>query len=618
VARAGNAWDRALLLQALLAAQGHQAQLATGSLDADTAAAVVVRALEGPSEPLADPPAEDILGLDRAAISTRAGRDNALVAEGLGDALSTHGTVPEADLAEAVTEHAWVRLASEDGTAMELDPTFPDAIAGTTLAAVVDTFDEPPVALRHALHVSVVAETLADGVLSEQRLLDVSLDAADAADDETWLTFQAEAGGIGGALLDALGDVSWLPILSVNGEDIQGHAVAVGSSGDVGDFFGGSDGAPELTGLRIDLSSEAPGTEAVRSQRVLLDRVPPADRASGDIAAERLTPMPPAGEPLPALAEIHQVLVSNGAADLRAHAVNRAIALGYGATLQNEAGQADDLKIFDLLYPLAVANQTIVLASERLLTPDIGVEGEARAFVGRPRGYLVTFAPLPGVPDGSSIATDLALDDVDVVTLPDAADDLAARVRIWHGVLSQALETELSLARAAAVSPDTLDVWSVSLEMEGVLELLRPEDIEQLPAERVALRQALAEGALALEVPGSPRGAFWSIDPGSGRTRSIGEPGLRVGFIGGGNYVNSSGGGPRYVIDPKTGNTLGTIRDGRFTPARRPPASRCSGGTEYVVILGCVSIPAGMTVGMVYGVIVTAIVSWATAILQLL
>jgi hypothetical protein len=31
-----------------------------------------------------------------------------------------------------------------------------------------------------------------------------------------------------------------------------------------------------------------------------------------------------------------------------------------------------------------------------------------------------------------------------------------------------------------------------------------------------------------------------------------------------------------------------------------------------------VSIPAGMTVGMVYGVIVTAIVSWATAILQLL
>lgn len=46
------------------------------------------------------------------------------------------------------------------------------------------------------------------------------------------------------------------------------------------------------------------------------------------------------------------------------------------------------------------------------------------------------------------------------------------------------------------------------------------------------------------------------------------------------------------------------------------PPSRCSGGTEYVILLGCVSIPAGMTVGMANGVAVAAAVSWAIVVLQ--
>ena len=58
--RAGNAVDRALLLQALLAATGTPARLAFGDLDAATAQAVLDRSLGRPTDPL---PSVDGLGL---------------------------------------------------------------------------------------------------------------------------------------------------------------------------------------------------------------------------------------------------------------------------------------------------------------------------------------------------------------------------------------------------------------------------------------------------------------------------------------------------------------------------------------------------------------------------
>ncbi len=483
--------------------------------------------------------------------------------------------------------------------------------------------DAPPQELHQRLGIRVVSELLTDGQLGDQIVLEEWLDAAEAADSEIWLTFQAEAAGLGGALLDAMSDVPWLPVLSVDGEATAGTTIPISSSGDTGDslfgdggFFGGEAG-PELASLRIELISEAPGSEPLVAERILLDRVDPADRASGTVLPELLDPMPPAGEVLPALAGVHQLLVSNGAADLRAWAVKRAIAIGWAATFVNQPEQADGLDLHDLFYPLAVANQSIVLASEQLLTGGIGVPDAARAFVGRPRGYLVSFVPYPEVPDGTAIITDLALDDVDVVTSDQAPDGTAARIRLWQGVLQTALETELSLERAAAVDPSTAAVSSVSLAMSGPPALIQPSDAGSVPPAAGALHRALAANQLALLVD-TDGSSFWAVDPITGRTRSVSDPGVRPGFIGGGNYVNSSGGGPRYVVDPATGNNMGTIQNGKFTPANRTPPSRCSGGTEYVVVLGCVSIPASMTVGMVTGVLITAMVSWAIVLLELL
>ncbi len=617
VARAGNAWDRTLLLQALLEAGGHSTELMHGELDDATTATVLERSLEGSLEPLADPPAAEVLGIDMGQLENRARRDFALVADGLGSSLSTLGAGGDTThLADAVRDHAWVRLDDAEGS-IDLDPTLPEAVPGETLSESGLVVGSVPVDRIQRLGINLVAEHLTEDGLTDEILLDQSLEATTAADAEIWLSFQATAGGIGAKLLDAMGDVPWVPTLSIDGETIEGTEFTIGSSSDaVSDFFGGGAVDPELTGLRIELVSEAPGREPLVGERILLDRVDPAMRAAGTVTAESLAPLAPAGEVLPAVSGVHQIIVSNGATDLRTFASARVVALGVGADFVDRPDMTDGLKMADQLYPLAVSNKMLPLASEHLFSGDLAPAGDARAFVGRPRGYLVSFEPLPDVLDGTSITTDLALDDIDVTT--GGVDDpaLAARVRLWHGVLQTALETEMARARSAAVDPATATLSSVSISMTDTPRLLGPEAAGDGAASSSALSDVLASGDLALLVEGGPTLSFWAVDPASGRTRSIQEPGVRIGHVGGGNYVNSSTGGPRYVVDPKTGRSLGTIRNGKFTPAGRAQPSRCGGGTEYVVVLGCVSIPASMTAGLATGVVITAIVAWATVILE--
>jgi len=528
------------------------------------------------------------------------------------------GAADEPDrLAAFVRDHAWVRL-DDDGMPVDLDPTLPEAGVGEVLAADGVALGAVPDEQLARLDVRVVAERLADGVLDEETLLEQSLIAADAAEQEIWLSFQPAASGIGAKLIDALGDGAWVPTLSSDGEVVTGTEFTLGSSGDVADFFGGGGDEPEIAAVRVDLASRVPGLEPRTARRVVLDRVDPGLRASGIVTAETLAPLPPSGEVIPALAGLHQILVSTGGADLRTFASARVVALGVGADFLNEPDMTDGLRMSDQLFPLAVSDALLPLASERLFSGELGPEGAARTFVGRPRAYLVSFEPLLGVPGGTAITTDLALDDIDVVTGQAEDPSLAARTRLWHGVLQTALETELARARSAAVDPATATFGSVSTAMTGPPRLLRPGPDVPEASTSTALAEALAAGNLALLVPDSVPLAFWAVDPASGRTRSIEDPGVRAGHVGGGNYVNAATGGPRYVVDPRTGRSLGTISNGKFTPAGRAAPSRCGGGTEYVIVLGCVSIPASMTAGFATGVVITAIVAWATVMLEVL
>jgi len=641
-ARAGNAWDRALLLRALLEHHGHLTRLAVGELDDATIDALLAAAAQGAPQPLSDPHPATVVPIDVRALATRAWRDHALltqaleaagVAQTLG-AANTAGDGGQADAANtasgaasgdasgdvvpdpraAIRSHVWVQVEQLDGSWLDLDPSLPGATPGSTLTTATGTADEPPAEAYHRVVVRVLAETLEDDALQESVVLEAPMVAADAGRSETWLYFQPEVQGIGGGILQAMGEANWLPVLLVNGETTTGTAFPLGGGGG-DDFFGGflGGGGAQLTRLRLELVARAPdGTERV-GRRLLYDRVDPALREAGAVTAESLAALPDEGTPA-ALSSLHHVLVSTGGMNPREQAIGRAFAANFaGNDLQAEDAAAA-YPLQDLLFPLAVADQTLPLASERIVADGMSRQG-MRAYVGGARVYLVSLAPFAGVEGGTASIVDLALDGVAFAGADGGGE--AARQRLWYGVLQGALETEMTLARARAVDPATAELASVSLRMNEALTVLQPGEADAAPPAAAELRDALRSGDVAVSVgaPG-PSGAFWAIEPATGATRSVIEPGLRIGFIGGGNYTNSSPGGPRYVIDPETGNTLGHIKDGKYYRYGRTPTSRCSGGTEYVVLLGCVSIPAGMTVGMANAVVITAVVSWAIAIFE--
>ncbi len=612
-ARAGNAWDRALLLRALLEHHGYRTRLAFGELDDGAVSALLAAAAQGAPQPLADPATTTNVQ----SLATRAWRDHALLTQALAaaGALETLGAGAELpDLRAAIRAHVWVQVEQIDDTWLDLDPSLPDASPGNVLTTATTTADEVPAEANHLVVVRVLAETLEEGVLQQVVALEQTLAAADAAGSELWLYFQPEAPGLGGAILGALGESNWVPNLMVNGQVVTGTAFPLGGASDDSftGFFGG--GGPQLTRLTLELAALPPGGAERSSQRALFDRVDPALREAGAVTAETLLALPEEGAP-PALASLHHVLVSTGGMNPREQAIGRALAANFAGNDLQADGAASEYPMQDLLWPLAVADQALVLASERVIVDGLAEPG-MRAYVDGARAYVVSLTPFGGAENGTASIIDLALDRVAFVGAAGASAE--ARLRLWYGVLQGALETDMTQARSRAVDPSTAVVDSVSLRMGEDLRVLRPDDAEAVPAAAAELRSALRSGELAVTVgaPG-PTGAFWAIEPTTGATLSVVEPGLRIGFIGGGNYTNSSGGGPRYVIDPKTGNTTGYIKDGTRYRYARTPANKCGGGTEYVVILGCVSIPGSMTVGMVTGVVVVAIVSWAAAILEL-
>jgi hypothetical protein len=319
------------------------------------------------------------------------------------------------------------------------------------------------------------------------------------------------------------------------------------------------------------------------------------------------------GVPL-ALGMIHHLMLSNGASDLRDHAIGLATAANFVAGTLSDPEAASGYALHDLLWPVAVGDESVVLASERAIVPGMGANPHVRAFVDRPRVYLSSIGPDPQVEGAVAATIDLTLDGVSVVGRSALSGADVARHRLWYGALQTALETEFMLKRARAIDPATRRLAAVSLEMDQPLEVLEgglPDDGGP------ALRAALGSGRIAI-VPGGTGDAtgFWTVTPRTGATESILETGTRGGFTGGGNYVNGSGGGPRYVVGPG-GEDLGYTKDGKFYPSRRPPPRSCRSGNEYITILGCVSIPASWAVGVFVGATVVAIVAWAVVVMML-
>ena len=637
-ARAGSSTDQAMLLVDLLQRMGIEARYAFGTLDPQAVGRLRAAAL-APRPAVDNATIGRLAGLSPAAearLTARAERDFAWLMAAVGTGLAP---TPPAD---PTPRHVWVQ-ARIDGAWTDLDPSLPDTEAGTTVATLGATADALPDQLVHRVRVALVAESLAeDGTLTTATVLEAEIAAPQVVDGHVFLAFlPADGGGmaaIGTGIVQALGEApAYRPVLAVGDHVIQGTALpalsagpadtadagdggfGAGGFGDAEDFFFGGGGAatapagPELTALYLDVATFAPWAEPTSRRRPLLDRVMPAMRQAGGFTTADLVPVPiVAGLPAP-LAAIHQIAVSTGGTNPHYTATGIALAAGMAGTQLADPAALAALSLPEVLWPIGALNDAFVLASERLAIAALNDRPDVRFFVGSPRVTVLSFQPT-AVADGQGLSAsiDLMIDTVAAVAAIPAEAAAVAERRIWYGVVQSALETTLAEVRTVSLAGDEGAVTSTSTAMTPELDVLAPGSATaNAPA---ALQGSLDAGALVVVNAGRigpDLATWWTVDPADGNTRAVLAP-----TLGGSNYVNGSGGGPRYVIDPDTLRTTGEIRDGTHYRYRtNPPRSSCRGGSEYVTILGCVSIPASVATGLLVGVLTTIIVGSVASII---
>ncbi len=622
-ARAGNSFDRALLLRALLDEMGMTTRLAVGELDAATSEALAAHAFDLPARALQEANGSAVSTLDAAAITARARRDYALLQTALDGRMDGSGAEPVGSIAADIRHHAWVQVLL-DGSWVDDDPSMANAQPGqslTTATATSDTFDD---ADQQHVTLQVVAETLADGALADSLVLERRLTAAEATGSDIFLYFQPDSGG--GGLLGGVGaSTAFVPELLVDHEVQEGGSFPIGD-GEDDSGFGLGGGGPAFVGLRLVITRDAPGQGPRATEVSLVDRMPPGVRATGSVSLDQLLPLATTSDGPLLLGRIHHVMVSVGAANPRAAAIRRGVAADFIAQHLLQPDAATKYGLPAALWASAASDADLVLASERVMVPAAADPGRIEAVVARPRVYIMSMGPDVADPTKVTIESDLAVDGIRLLARAGVEPVEEARRQMWYGVLETALESEVMRETLGAFDSDGRRRVGVSLSMDLPLTVLGPADVGTLPPTAApAMRAALDAGLLAV-VPGDPGTAtvWWTVSPSTGATRSIMAPGLGGAFAGGsmpvhaavsdelggggwtpggGSYTNATPNDVVYEID----ENLNTIvhKDGRSYRLTQATAASgdCAGGEEYIAIIGCVSTPTAWLIGGVATVI---------------
>ena len=616
-ARAGNSEDRALLLGALLDAMHVTYRFAIGELDQATAQQVAARTFDGPTAPLDATDGSRAIRFATAALALRARRDDALLRLALGDRLDSATGGPAPDLAADVRHHVWVQVAW--GTEwLDEDPTLPDAHPGQTLTAPTSTVATLPASDDQTVTVDVLDQTLQAGQLTQDTVLTHTFDAASASPSEIFLYFQPDLAGLGGTISEALGSAtSYLPVLLVNGAAQEGRSFPVKPSKDV--FGGGvSTTDPVVAGLQLRVTVGGPGTTSRTATRTLLDRVPPDAPPGAALTPDQLLPLVEDGGVPDVLSMIHHIAVSTGSTSLRAFAGQQGAVLDFIG--QEQAGSPGDYGFGSQLWPVAAGDLGLVMMSERELVPTVANSADVHSYVASPRVYLTSLGP-DATPDVTDLEKDLMLDGVRIAASHDVPGSTLALARLWYGVLQSSLETEQALGDESGQDPGTATVTGVSLAMTEALSVIDGGPARAAPpGAPAALRQAVADGLIAV-VPGQVDSAqvWWTIDPVTGDTRSVLDPGLGgiarsepttvlasgfdvvygksvgAGNKSAGNFPKQGASKPVLKWDP-TGNSY--EHDGKTVNLNRPepPPSKCGPRQEEMTLIGCISIPGAWAI----------------------
>jgi hypothetical protein len=555
-ARAGNSFDRAALLKALIDTQGATTRFAFGTLDQTMAGSLVTRSFEGPGAPLAQATGSPFDDVFETAIDSRARRDNALLTAALGDRLA--GLAADASDAAAtdLIDHAWVQVQQADGSWLDLDPTMPDARPGDTITTPMTTADTVPDASVHTVGLRLVSEMLQAGALTETPVLDITVPAWAVAGQQLLVTFTAASGGglLGGpgGLLGGGGGgtpSAWVPTLLIDDKAWQGEQVILAGEVGGGGLLGPGEKV-DLVSLALDLTTNVPGAQPTVTRHVIADRLTAEQRASGATTAADLAPVADdAGTPAVFRSVLH-LMVSTGGSDPRTYAADQLLAAQMAAWAAN-APDTGAVPFDQAFAPAAISDRAMVVASEQRFIPALD-DADVRAFVASPRLYLASRALDPVDPGLGIMTTDIVTDGIRTLARDGASDDAAARRQLWYGALQGALETEYGLTGAGSVAPDGRTLVGVSLAMGQPLSTLDGAD-ESLPAASDHGLEAILDAGGFAVVPGDVAAArtWWEVGS-DGTTRAVLAPRMGGWWS---SWVRRFS--PAYRVQPSSGSYPG-------------------------------------------------------------
>lgn len=610
-ARAGNAFDRSLLLAELLRAKGISTRFALGTLGRPETERLFARIFE-PSRPEPD---DRTPGLSNtvegqallARLRARAARDLAAIRAALGSALPTNTSPPFDAVLKEIEEHAWVQALVGDQW-VDLDSAFPDAVPGRAYTRADNTVDVFPDAVFQRVTVRVVTEWVASGSLSEETVLEVTSPAERLLDREIYLLHGPGNADVSGAItkgiLAAQGGEPWVPMLWLDGETHVGTPFAFldqeqsaprGSppSGGLRGVFGpggalGSD--RQFVAERLEVEIVYPGGQREVTRRVLVDRAAAAWRGSTTREGGGLRPLERDEKGLIAPRVVHNLWFSAGRHNLAAYvqAVNELFqAVRFGVP----PAPPSDLTIGEQLWPLAVQNFAFLVVSDHLVVPSLNDGTGYRFYADSPRVLIVSVGPdARSGSSGLTITYDLRRDHLRGLPQSAATAQAVQERKIWFGLLQGALEHDMAEQLVAGERSSTFEVTSTSSLLTGDgMTVLRPGAAPASgalpPGQEAAARvlEALSAGRTVLIPRGVLRGGpwgWWELFP-EGELHAVLGGLLGSEFRGGSRFGGSSGyGGKTNYVDPSTYGSKPPKKPGR--PGRAAGKQESGGTDKYV------------------------------------
>ena len=573
---AGNSWDQALLLAALLRHRGRDVRFARARLTPEQAGKIVgvmyaeaVRPHAATAAPGAVP--ESIQRQSRALVAriqTNWRRAHGSVLRALAQSKIALGDTAASDavLAAEAADHAWVEY-REGSRWVPLDPVGADR-PGDAVAAAAETFAEVPDTLYHHVTISVKAEERRSQKLEAKVALRYATTAAalngaqvaafhqidhDVAgrwrampvlmvDDTPYGALRFTDAGVEGVMVTKKGDLI-----------AQAHE-SIGQLGLVTEQFGGEKPteptpAAELTAVWLEFAFSDPlgHTDVVR--RLILDRIGFATRVERSAATAPLAPVTLIGDVPAALAGAYGCAFTSGDIDpmLMSERLARIDVITSAASPQpnivpvsdQQAGQAM-AALPAILWSAAAA----VHVTSQELAPRLQQRGIPRTlfYQATPRlavASVEVLTPPASAAPRFAFALDLPRNVVRAAAPRAAGADLV-RANVARGVLDGAIED--AVAASAATEGRSKVLSTVSLLSEAAssnIDVVATADRAAIPAlalpeeararleDGLGTRNAYVAPKRAVATESAPRAAWWDVDLPTGETIGMLDNGLR-------------------------------------------------------------------------------------------